>query len=246
MSELTDERVQFDAAMLALLNGFEEGETTILASRLSIINYVKAKLDELIPEGEGVVYSLSSDTNISDPLDLLINAHIDESTKDIINTAPLSVLVPTASTVTSGTSFTDVNTGYISLPSNFQRLSLLKMADWKRSITIPITPENTLYKRQSSKYTRGGTAKPVAVLTWKNISGTLTRVIEYYSVLESHVIDYLLYIPETTGEDFVTVNPNLLDSLAWMCAGKIMQITGQKGAFEEAMAQVKLSYTGLL
>lgn len=251
MSSLDTNRVQFEAALKALLvaladGGVTGGETgTILASRLSIINYVKAKLDELIPEGEGVVFALSAAPNFSDPLDLLINAHLDESTKDVILSAPLTVLFPNSATGLSGVAFEDTKTGYVVLPTDFLRLSSFKMSGWKRDVSIPITPQDPLYKKQSIPFRRGGVSRPVAVLSWKDLSGTLKRILEYYSVNGSHAVEKLLYIPETLAEDFVAVNPNLLDSLAWMCAGKIMQITGMLKEFELAMAQVKQSYEGL-
>lgn len=253
MSTLDENRVQYEATLKALLESIVAGGTgvgdggTILPARLSIINYVKAKLDELVPEGEGISFALSSEPNISNPLDLLINAHLDEATKDVILSAPLTVLFPTAQTG-SGTPFTTGDkTGYIVLATNFLRLSSFKMADWKREITVPITPFDPAYKKQGYSFLRGGINKPVAVLNWKSTGtpATMKRVLEYYSVDTSHTIDKLFYIPEQYAEDFLTVNPNLLDSLAWMCAGKIMQITGMIKEAEMAQQRVSQSYQNL-
>ena len=250
MSTLSTERVQFEAALLAILGGMDTGAGsgagmgTTVPTRATAIEYVKAKLDELIPTGEGVSFALSSSPNVTDPLDLLINAHLDECTKDVILSAPLSVLLPTASSITTGTAYTDATTGYIPLPANFLRLSVLKMADWLRQIEVAITVNDPKYKKQSTVL-RGGISKPVAVLTWKNISGAPTRILEYYSILASHSIDKLLYIPETTAENFITANPNLLDSLAWMCASKIMLITGMLNESKLAQERVIQSYYNL-
>lgn len=251
MSSLDENRVQFEAALKTLLESIDAGGTgvvsgTILPARLTIINYVKAKLDELVPEGEGISFALSSAPNISNPLDLLINAHLDEATKDVILSAPLSVLFPTAQ-AGSGTPFTDTKTGYIVLESNFLRLSSFKMLDWKREVKVPITSLDPAYKKQAYSFLRGGINKPVAVLNWKSIGSpaSIQRILEYYSVDTSHVIDKLFYIPEQYAEDFLTVNPNLLDSLAWMCAGKIMQITGMVKEAEMAQQRVSQSYLNL-
>lgn len=333
MSSLETNRVQFEAALLVLLEGLNTGTSgsgsTILPARLSLINYVKAKLDELIPEGEGVSFNLSDTPNISDPLDLLINPHLDESTKDIILSAPLTVLFPTAMGLQSGKAFeTGGKTGYVMLPQNFLRLSSFKMADWKKDISIPITTENVAYILQQFALRRGSVNFPVAALNWLNIpvgglktmtiaaggtgyapgkniitvvqsggvggqivctsnsSGVITsidsvymigsgyvvanglattggtgtgfvvnitvletaglrRTIEYYSISDSHVVDKLFYIPETLAEDFVVANPNLLDSLAWQCAGKIMQITGMVNEAKLAQERVQQSYNNL-
>lgn len=248
MSSLDTNRVQFEAALKALLEGLGSGVITggtILPSRLSIINYVKAKLDEIIPEGEGVIFNLSEATNISNPLDLLINAHLDESTKDVILSAPLTVLFPKGASISSVNQYPDNKTGFVILPADFLRLSFFKMSDWKRGVTIPITPQDPKYKKQSISFRRGTPSAPVAVMTWTDVAGTSKRILEYYSIDTSHSVDKLFYIPETVAEDFVVVNPNLLDSLAWMCAGKIMQITSQSENFKLAMAQVQQSYLNL-
>lgn len=328
---IDSQRVQYENKLRILLEalGAITAGGTVSASRISIINYVKAKLDELVPDGEGITFSLSSEPNVSDPYDLLINAHLDEATKDVILSAPLSVLTPTPFAGTA-VPFTDTQTGYVVLPSDFLRLSSFRMTDWTRDVTVPLTPTHPFYNRQSNAFLRGGLSKPQAALSWKNFStggiknitlaaggtgytegvntlvvvqtggsggtikvtanssgvvtsidsiyleglgyavantlattgpGTnctvnitaingLKKIIEYYSVNTpiapaTTTIDKLLYIPETTAENFVLINPSLLPSLAWMCAGKIMQILGMQIPFQMAMEQVKLSYNNL-
>lgn len=335
MASLDDERIQYEAALKALLESLNSdgggigGGTITNPTLVSAINYVKAKLDELVPTGKGVTYNLSASPNISNPLDLLIAAHMTEGVKDVILSAPLSVLFPTA-LAGKGVHTEGEKTGYIVLPATFLRLSSLRMADWERDgvLTVPETP---LGKKQSNKWLRGGTVKPVGVLDWKNIAATtgglktltiaaggtgfapgantltvvqtggslgtinvtasaegiitginsittagtgyavanaltttggtganctvnltaieatysLKRVINYYSVDTSHVIDKLFYIPEQTAETFLTVNPNLLDALAWTVAGKIMQITGMVNEAKMAQERVQQSYINL-
>lgn len=251
MSTLTTERVQFEAALLAILSGMDTGGGggtgigTINPTRLTVINYVKAKLDELIPDGEGLSFALSASPNVSNPLDLLINAHLDECTKDILLSAPLSVLFPADAEITEGTPYTDEATGFIELPANFLRLSQFKMTDWLRPIDTAITPHHKDYKKQSVNCLRGGISKPVAVLTWGVGATSMVRILEYYTVISLHTINKLLYIPETLAEDFVLVNPNLMDSLAWQCASKIMQITLMFDAMKVAQERVIQSYNNL-
>ena len=141
MSTLSDERVIFSNALLALLAGMDSGAAggagmgVIAPTRLTSINYVKAKLDELIPTGEGISFSLSTTPNVTNPLDLLIDAHLDECTKDVLLSAPLSVLVPKDGSGAAVTSFADPATGYITLPIDFLRLSSVKMTGWLTQVS---------------------------------------------------------------------------------------------------------------
>jgi hypothetical protein len=328
---LESNRTQFEAKLKELLEALSTGivsGSTITPARLEIINYTKAKLDELLPEAEGLTFNLSAAPNVSNPLDLLINAHLDESTKNIIMSAPLSALMPQAATVAPVPS-TDLKTGYFMLPIDFLRLSAFKMVEWLKEVTVAIGMNDPLYAKQTNPFLRGKATKPVAVFKWKDsnsggiktvainaggtgfaagsnlitvvqsgasfgklnctasaggiitsidsiesigdgyVNGTalattggtganftvnitayigMKRILEYYSVSgepDSEDVDYFLYIPEMTSEEFVLVNPNFLDSLAWMCAGKIMQITGQVEAYKMAMEQVKISFINL-
>lgn len=167
---IADERVQYEAALaeiLAGLGGSSIGD--IPPERMVLINYTKVKLDELIPQGEGVVFSLSSDANITNPTDLLVNSQMDECTKDICLSAPTSILTPTVHAGTVVPFGTGDKTGYIVLPGSFLRLSSFKMTDWKTDVAIPITTTDPKYKKQKYSVTRGGINKPVAVLNWKNV-----------------------------------------------------------------------------
>jgi len=94
MADLSTERISFEQALKNLLDtyGVGAGSGTIVAERLTLINYVKAKLDEIIPEGEGVQFTVEDDINISDPLNLIINAILDEAAKKVLLNAPLHIL----------------------------------------------------------------------------------------------------------------------------------------------------------
>ena len=256
MSILLVNRAEYESKLREILEGLGYGgvDGTISNPVLSVINYVKIKLDELIPEGEGIYYALSTAPNTSNPIDMFIHSHLQESIKDISLSAPKNSVYQVGITG-SGTPMSDgAKYGYIALPLNFLRLHSLKMADWKREVSEPVALESKEYRKQSNQYNRAGVNKPVVALNWKPITvgavTTMSRIVEYYSVDTSHVIEKLYYIPSVstadyTMDDFIVNNPHLIDSLAWMCAGKIMQITGQMDAFKLAMEQVKLSFLNL-
>ena len=224
MADLSTERISFEQALAALLATYNPesggGSGTILDTRLTLINMVKAKLDEIVPEGEGVQFSLDTEPDISDPYNLLINAFLDEAAKRVLQLAPIHVLDPVKSDATATADATDNKIGYIALPDNFLRFVSLKMADWKRQVSECLPVTDPRYKLQTSKYTRGGTAKPAAFFGFRTISTVQKRVIEYYSVNDSHTIDWLYYIQETAAED---LQSSLTPALTYICAGMVLQ-----------------------
>lgn len=247
MAVLSTERIQFEQALANLLDayGFDGtggGSGTIIPERLSIINYTKVKLDEIWPESEGLQFSLETEVNVSDPLNIMINSLLNEATKRVLLICPIQYLDPVKSDNTAVADVNDSKIGYIPLPDNFVRFVSLKMSDWKRSCGEVINIQDPRYKAQQNKYTRGGPVKPVAVWGHRTISGAQKRVIEYYSVNSSHSIDFLYYIQETAAQD---LQSNLIDALTWMCAGMILQITERVDLAKPAFEQVQLSFQNL-
>ena len=234
MATLPVERQDFEDILEAYLlqfvstGGGTGGTGTILPTRLSIINAVKAKIDEIIPEGEGVQFSLETTPNVSNPYDIFINVILDECAKELLLIAPIHILVPklvlpvSPATTISGTQVLSDDygkTGYFTLPADFLRIQSFQMQEWERPVTLPITPMDPIYALQKNKYVRGGVSKPVAVFNWHGTN----KVLEYYSVQSSHVVDHIRYIPETLPED---IQSNLFDALTWLVAHKVLQIVG--------------------
>jgi len=245
MADILTERISYEQTLANLLDayGVGAGSGTIVAERLTLINYVKAKLDEIIPEGEGVQFAVDGDVNISDPLNLIINAILDEAAKKVLLKAPGHVLDPVKSADTAGTAdATDNKIGFIPLADNFVRFISLKMQEWKREVRDFITPQDKAYSIQKNKYTRGGIAKPVVAMTHRSVGGVQKRVIEYFSVDSSHNIEWLYYIQETSAQDIQT---NLVDALTWVAAGIVLQITERADLAKTAFEQEILSYQNL-
>lgn len=252
MANLSTERISFEAALANLLALYEisGGEGTILETRLTLINLTKAKLDEVIPEGEGLQFTVEDDINISDPLNLLINAILDEAGTRVLMNCPKHYLDPVKSTATATANNADPKIGYIVLPDNFLRFISLKMTEWLRPVTELTPVESPVYAMQFNRYARGGIGKPKAAMAHRPVSVTAgeppvttttqKRVIEYFSVKTSHAIDWLYYIQETEAENIQT---NLRHALTWMAAGMILQITERvdlaKVAFEQEQACYK-------
>jgi len=152
----------FYATLLAILeaNGGSSGDIAI--PRLTLIFSVKLKVDELMAQSEGVRFSLSETAN-SNVIDLYINGLLDETAKQIHQTAPLHVIVPNDGGTIPPVVNAD-NSGYLYLPSDYLRFVTFKMQGWKQEVTEPITVSDPKYKAQKYLVTRGGIAKPVVAL----------------------------------------------------------------------------------
>lgn len=186
-------------------------------TRSELINRVKSNIDEITPAGSPIVSVGVEDNN---PLDEIIDNLLDESAKEILLKAPIMRLKVTKSTETATADATDSKIGTIKVPADFLRIAELKMADWSRAVSELQQQGSDIAKMQYNKYTRGGTVKPVAVLS--NRENNL--VIEYFSVNTSHVIDRFLYIKNDVAENI----PELLqDALCWICASRVLAATGE-------------------
>ncbi len=246
MAELSIERVSFEQALANLLALYgisgEPGSGTILETRLSLINLTKAKLDEVIPEAEGLQFSLEDDINVSDPLNILINSILDEAGKRVLMNCPLHYLDVVKSDTGYGTANSDEVTGFIPLATNFLRFVSLKMAEWLRPVSKLLDINSQEYAAQFNSFARGGIAKPKAAMAHRTVGGSQVRVLEYFSVLSSHAIEYLFYVQETEAEN---IQSNLRDALTWVSAGMVLQITERVDLAKVAFEQEQACYINL-
>lgn len=252
MGTLVQEKLAYQSALIALLESLDlstDGDGSgsggigeISDARMALVNLVKIKLDELIPQGEGVVYNLESEPNVSDPLDLYINGLLDEAAKNVLQTAPKHICPVKQSLESAVANATDNKIGFVKCPDDYLRLFAFRMTEWKRQVEDPITTNTPLYLEQSNKYTRGGTAKPVVAINQRYIVDAVYKVLEYYSVNTVHTINRFLYIPIMAAED---TPGNLWDSISWICAGKILQNINLAELSKLAFEQANLCYTNL-
>lgn len=173
--EYTD---QFYAMLLQILNDGGGTAGDLAGPRLTLIGSVKVKVDELMAQSEGTQFNLGNVKN-SNVIDLYINSLLDESAKQIHQTAPLHVIEPTDGGLLTPVSFGGVigstaiyPTGYIDLPSDYLRFRSLKMTSWLQEIDKPIVPTDPIYKNQKYPVARGGIAKPVVVLNSRTKANT--------------------------------------------------------------------------
>lgn len=121
---------------------------------------------------------------------------IDEAGRRVLLAAPLHV-IPNRAALTECVlrPHTD-GSGEIDLPDDFLKLARLRMEGWQRPVLAAIPEEHPAARRQYHPVTRGGTAKPVVLLTH---GGTRLR---YFSVTEAqHRIAEGEYIAYTSLDD---------------------------------------------
>lgn len=126
-------------------------------------------------------------------------------------------------------------TGIVNIPIDYLRLAEFKMQEWERSVTLENIAGDKVSKRQSNRWLRAGTAKPVVVLAHRGTN----RVLEYYSVVSDHTIERFLYIKSDVAEN---IPETLQDALCWVCASKVLSIFGNqaaKTAIEHAISLLK-------
>lgn len=141
-------------------------------TREDYIKAVKVKLEEISPFEEPDNFIADTDNLASSvkPIISYIDKSLDEATHNCLNALPLSLLHAdivhvTSTGAASGTIEMEIDkdgVGRFSIPQGI-RLIRFRHDALKRDITAFITTEDPLYLLQQNKYTRGGTAKPVAV-----------------------------------------------------------------------------------
>ena len=157
---------QFYDMLLQLLNSSGGSAGDLSGPRLTLIGTVKVKIDEQMAQSEGTQFNLGNVKN-SNIIDIYINALLDESAKQILQTAPLHVIEPTDGGEITPVSFGGTigttaiyPTGYLVLPSDYLRMVSFKMTSWAQEVTNPLLVTDNKYKLQKYPATRGGTAKP--------------------------------------------------------------------------------------
>lgn len=153
---------QFYQTLLSILGSSGSGVGDIATPRLTLIGKTLVKIDELMPQAEGVQFNLANSDN-SNVIQLYINSLLDESAVHILQIAPPHMLNPSLSApapvFTAGS-----EVGYVWLPDDYLRLIGFKIVGWLQEISTPITTRDPLYVLQKYRATRGGPAKPVAAI----------------------------------------------------------------------------------
>jgi hypothetical protein len=175
-------------------------------------------LDELVPEGTELLVQ-------NDPLPVYsyIDKTIDECADDVRRIAPLHYC--------SKISELPVISNCIVVPGGYIRFGWVKCSDWEKTALRLVDPnrEPELYSIITNPTITKGKAKPYVAINRKVIEidgqDTDANVIELYNTDETTAS--LSYV-ET--ENVESVDERLLNAICWLCATKVLIITGRKEA----------------
>lgn len=229
-------------------------------NRSDIITKVREKLDEVTPFDNAIV----------DDVDL-IDKMLDESAITILMNVPLY----TIRGYTLDTTYLEVtedNVGILPLPADFLRIHTIKPNCWSRAVTKAYSDESGMAILQSNSVTRGGTAKPVCVISYIDEGSTSDDIGWYakkslfmYTMTAEWVqVRYITLqnmeyergeVGEGLGYEYIRVlfdvcsyvkrllpeqlQSNLIDPLAWQCAGDVLAITGNTTQAAVCYSQVQ-------
>lgn len=176
------------------------------------------RIDELVPEGTELLIQ-------NDPLPVFsyIDKVIDECSDDVRKIAPLHYC--------SKISEEDVIDNCIVVPTGYIRFGWINCLDWENPVLSLIDPirEPDLYRIIKNPILTKGKSKPYGAITRKVIEiqgeDTDSQVIELYNTDEDKAD--LCYVETSAVE---SVDERLLKAIYWLCATKVLIISGRKEA----------------
>ena len=108
------------------------------------------------------------------------------------------------------------------------RMLRFEMKGWRRPVTHFLDNRHPMAEKQYNPYARGGTEKPVAIITTDDYGNT---VLDYFSLppyLYRHEIKSATYLPiPQEKEGGYDLYPLLGDSTCYLCAALVYEILGQ-------------------
>lgn len=116
--------------------------------------------------------------------------------------------------------------GYVLLPADFMRLLVFRMSDWRRPVTVAVTPESPVYAMQCSPYlgVRGNPDRPVCALVPRSSGLSL----EWYSSGEGAEIAQAQYVarPAVAGGR-IDISGRLVRAVAHECGALALAAMGE-------------------
>lgn len=219
-------------------------------TRKEYIDAVKVKLEEISPFDEPDSFIADGDdaANTEKPIISYIDKSLDEAAHNCLKSLPLTLLH--ADVVRSNPTLAIASDGVASFDiSPNTRFIRFRHADLKRDITAFITSEDPLYLVQQNKHTRGGLAKPVAVIAAEH-DGTSSGKMEIYSLKPTSDTagGYLLGIDTSKHpDDRSTADPAFTDNdcvkspieeyIVLECAAMVASILGDTATTQICQAQ---------
>lgn len=187
------------------------------------IERVKTDMEELTPDWDNVV----SQTGGAD-IDRYIRAKWPEALAQQLLIVPEYLCQGIDISTELSPQMRQDGSGRVVLPKDMLRMLRFEMKGWRRPVTHFLDNRHPMAEKQYNPYARGGTEKPVAIITTDDYGNT---VLDYFSLppyLRRHEIKSATYLPvPQEKEGGYDLYPLLGDSTCYLCAALVYEILGQ-------------------
>lgn len=170
-------------------------------NRTAIMDGVKAKIDEVTPQG------------VSSPLEDLIGPAMNDCAVTLLGDLPSGMAPTETLPTTSMTRDTEGERAYIPVPEDYVKVARIRFSSWEKAVTKAIPIESADYILEENPYTRGGYARP---RVWIGDFG-----LECSRVAPEDTVTEALYIKRLLPENLPDIT---LEALEWLTASVVLQI----------------------
>lgn len=202
----------------------------------ALIELVKVNMEESVAEFG------SSNVTVEDALgiEVYIKQKLPEAIMRVFMAAPFYLLEQVDATDRLTPKVMLDGSGEVIIPDDMLRMVLFKMHGWSRGVSRIYDVSDPIAELQSSPYTRGGTAKPVVIVT-NNSAGK--RVLRYYSLppeVRNHEIETALYVKIPDVSTPIEINELLVPSITYTTAALVYEIMGDMERSAIMQSRVKI------
>jgi hypothetical protein len=173
-------------------------------------------------------------------------AELVESARLILRRVPRELVYPAAEDGSGSVSPTNQGGAtVIPVPSDFVRFLRVSLPEWDHPVDEFVPLDSSRYRLQNNPFTSADEAHPIASLA-PYFEGGVSQAVECYPPDAGPTVDSFAYVPETAPED---MPEELVDSLVWEAAGRVLQATRQEGAeaaSQRAMQAIDGLRTGMM
>ena len=160
-------------------------------------------------------------------LDDVIRSKIVESVQLVHNEAP-SYLLENGHNFGDAVYWGEMESGWVLLPADFQRLVVFEMDDWEQAVYTAISTDDPEYEKQRSRFKgiRGNAQRPVCAVAIRPEG----RVLEFYSCKSKNAtVKRGVYIPypEIDDNDGIDISKRCYRAVVYEIAAKTLITFGE-------------------
>jgi hypothetical protein len=198
-----------------------------MATTAELTAIVKSKIDELTPFDGGLALITATGNVANNPIDTYIVQFLEESAKETLLEASLSVL-PSSSF--EGIIFDlTLKKATVTIPVNYLRLFVMHFSSWERPVYNVTKPEDMGYIMMDNPHLRPGKKRPRVF--WIIESG-IPKLVCFG--IESNSGYNARYVPITLA---INIPTKLIEPMTWHCAFQVLQVFDKDKLSQTAYAR---------